>query len=252
MTGDDGLGRVFGSVAGEYDRWRPSYPPEAVEWVATRVDGRSAAEIGAGTGKATVSFLAAGFDVVAVEPDPAMADVGRQRAPAARWVVAAAEEWEGEGRPFDLVYGAQAWHWLPESLDARLVCFVRPGGALALIWNRPDHERRQTHFDDLYRRYLPDPDMSRRRMLHRRDDAHWTGRLEAAGTTVETFEQPWSVDMSTEEYVGLIGTFSDHLTLASEPRRALEAGIAARIDDMGGTLRVDYVTRVYLGWVGHR
>lgn len=250
MTGASDLGRIFGSVADEYDRWRPAYPTEAVTWIADRVDGRSAAEIGAGTGKATELFLAAGFAVVAVEPDAAMVAMGRSRASSATWVEVTAEEWEGDGGPFDLLYGAQTWHWLPESADDRLVSVVRPGGAVALMWNRPDHERRQEHFDDLYRRHLPDAGASRRRALHRRDDLHWVARLEAAGTVVETFDHPWSIEMTTSEYLGLIGTFSDHLVLDEEPRRALEEGIAARIDAMGGTFRVDYVTKVYLGRVG--
>ena len=249
MNGDDASGRVFGSVADDYDRWRPGYPGEVVEWVAGRVEGRRAAEIGAGTGKATRSFVEAGFEVVAVEPDRQMVAVGRRRVPGASWVEVTAEEWEGGMGAFDLVYGAQSWHWLPPALDGRLAAAVRPGGALALLWNRPDHERRQEHFDDLYRRYMPHAGESRRRTLHRRDDRHWVDRLAAVSAEVETFEHAWSTVMTTRRYLGLTGTYSDHLALGEERRRALEDAIARRIESMGGSLRVDYVTKVFLGRV---
>lgn len=243
-------GRVFGSVAEDYDRWRPSYPPEIVERISDEVEGRWAAEIGAGTGKATELFLASGFAVTAVEPDEDMAAVGRLRAPSATWVVAGAETWDRSGRPFDLLYGAQSWHWIDPRWDRRLAEAVRPGGALVMLWNRPDHVRRRTDFDDLYRRYLPDGDgASRRRLLHQRDDTHWIERLEAVAGHVEVLRAAWSTTMSTSGYLGLVGTYSDHLTLADARRRPLEEGIAARIDAMGGSITVDYLTVAYLGRV---
>ena len=57
----------FGAFAEEYQRWRPGYPPDAVDWLvppgATRV-----ADVGAGTGKLTGSLLQRGLVVDAVEP----------------------------------------------------------------------------------------------------------------------------------------------------------------------------------------
>jgi ubiquinone/menaquinone biosynthesis C-methylase UbiE len=61
VTREADLARVFGQVAEDYERWRPSYPDQVVDWVAERCRGRRALEIGAGTGKATRSFVARGI-----------------------------------------------------------------------------------------------------------------------------------------------------------------------------------------------
>ena len=46
----------FGAVAENYDRYRPSYPPQLVDDVCALLPGRRMVEIGAGTGIATGQF----------------------------------------------------------------------------------------------------------------------------------------------------------------------------------------------------
>src|SRR5215469_13086922 len=64
----------FGSQAAAYDTYRPTYPAAFVDWaLATRPDtGLPVVDLGAGTGKLTEGLLAAGAEVIAVEPDPAI------------------------------------------------------------------------------------------------------------------------------------------------------------------------------------
>ena len=73
----------FGSVAEQYDRHRPGYPPELVDEVLTYADahaGDRALEVGAGTGRATLIFAQRGLKVTALEPDVDMAAVASKRA----------------------------------------------------------------------------------------------------------------------------------------------------------------------------
>ena len=71
---------VFGEVAEQYDRARPSYPDELFDAIIEHGGlhaGDAALEIGAGTGKATRGFVARGLAVHALEPSPGMARVLR-------------------------------------------------------------------------------------------------------------------------------------------------------------------------------
>jgi len=137
MTGDKVQALVFGEVAEEYDRVRPGYPPTLFEDMLGYSAPTTALEIGAGTGKATVTVASRGVQVVALEPDPAMALVLRQRVAglAVNIAMASLESYEPE-EPVDLVYCAQAFHWTDEKTRwSRTAAALRPSGSLALFWN---------------------------------------------------------------------------------------------------------------------
>src|SRR2546423_5465556 len=78
--------RSFESVAAEYERHRPEYPQEALQWAAERLGlepGARALDVGAGTGKLTRGLVALGFEVVAVEPGAPMLEQLRAALPEA-------------------------------------------------------------------------------------------------------------------------------------------------------------------------
>lgn len=132
------LARSFGSVADTYDRGRPGYPREAVDWLVGR-PGSTVLELGAGTGKLTAGLVAAGHDVHATDPDPAMLEILRERVPEARASVTAAEEIPLGDRSVDVVVAAQAFHWFDhERALPEIARVLRPGGCLALVWNARD------------------------------------------------------------------------------------------------------------------
>jgi SAM-dependent methyltransferase len=141
MAGDKVQALVFGEVAGEYDRVRPGYPPALIDDVLAYAPADPVAlDIGAGTGKATLAFADRGVRITALEPDPAMALVLRERGAGygVHIAMSSLEAYEPE-QPFDLVYSAQAFHWTaPETRWPRTASVLRPGGALALFWN---HDR---------------------------------------------------------------------------------------------------------------
>ena len=59
----------FGSAAEVYERARPSYPPESVDWVLARTGvglGDTIVDLGAGTGKLTRLLAPSGARVIAV------------------------------------------------------------------------------------------------------------------------------------------------------------------------------------------
>src|SRR6185312_12633036 len=59
----------FGEEAAAYERGRPSYPPDAIDWLLPR-QARDVLDLGAGTGKLTTRLVERGLSVVAVDPIP--------------------------------------------------------------------------------------------------------------------------------------------------------------------------------------
>lgn len=130
--------RSFGSAVDAYDRGRPTYPREAVEWLVGQ-DAATVLELGAGTGKLTEQLVALGHDVWATDPDEAMLDVLRAKLPDTRATAASAEELPVPDRSVDVVVAAQCFHWFDlERALPEIARVLRPGGHVAVVWNYRD------------------------------------------------------------------------------------------------------------------
>ena len=132
----------FGAQASAYERGRPSYPPEAVDWLLATGTGqpvRDVLDLGAGTGKLTSRLVERGLRVVAVDPITEMLDVLRESLPDTPALLGSAEQIPLDDDSVDAVLVAQAWHWFdPERAIAEVVRVLRPGGRLGLLWNVRD------------------------------------------------------------------------------------------------------------------
>lgn len=131
----------FGSGAADYERHRPGYPEDLVAEVVAYA-GRpvlTALEIGAGTGKATRVFAAAGIDVLATDPDAGMLAELRRRVPSTVSTQQAAfEDLDGAGT-YDLVFAAAALHWTdPAGRWARVASLLVDGGVFASFGGQVD------------------------------------------------------------------------------------------------------------------
>jgi len=205
---DSQRARVFGRFAQDYDRWRPGYPPAAIDWLvppgATRV-----ADVGAGTGKLTAALLGRGLCVVAMEPDADMLAVLQQGHPAAEAVLAAAEDLPLADASVDAVLVGQAWHWFDHQkalAQARRV--IRPGGWLGLIGNAP-HPRTpwQLELAQL------DPDPAQRTF----NDEEWE-HAGLDGLAVETLKVPWQEEISAGMLRARMATFSAYAVMPDDER----------------------------------
>jgi ubiquinone/menaquinone biosynthesis C-methylase UbiE len=137
----DARARSFGQVADLYDRGRPGWPAEAIEWLLGP-EPLDVLDLGAGTGKLTAALLAAGHRVTALEPSEGMREVLAARlgeAPAATVVDGRAEAIPLGDDSVDAVVAGSAFHWFERepTLD-EIGRVLRPPGVFGLLGNRYD------------------------------------------------------------------------------------------------------------------
>ncbi|WP_273732796.1 class I SAM-dependent methyltransferase [Mycolicibacterium septicum] len=128
----------FGSEAAAYERGRPSYPPETIDWLLPE-GAQDVLDLGAGTGKLTTRLVERGLDVIAVDPIPEMLELLSNSLPDTPALLGTAEEIPLADNSVDAVLVAQAWHWFdPERAVKEVSRVLRPGGRLGLVWNTRD------------------------------------------------------------------------------------------------------------------
>ncbi len=127
----------FDDRAELYAKFRPSYPPEAIDAVLEGLGDPAqlvAADLGAGTGIVSRLVADRGVRVLAVEPNAQM-----QRAAIphghVRWIEGQAEATTLDASSVDLVVCGQAWHWFEPGATCREISRIaRPGARLVLLW----------------------------------------------------------------------------------------------------------------------
>jgi SAM-dependent methyltransferase len=128
----------FGAAAAIYERARPGYPDDALDWLLPGGSPR-VLDLGAGTGKLTRLIAARGLDVTAVEPSDGMREQLHEALPGVTALNGSAEQIPLDDASVDVVLVAQAWHWVDvprASVEVARVLAV--GGRLGLIWNHGD------------------------------------------------------------------------------------------------------------------
>lgn len=245
----------FDAVATQYEQYRPSYPAQLIDDVVTLSGLQPDAhvlEIGSGTGKATRLFAQRGYAVLCLEPGQNLVDVAReslQAFPQLRFHKSRFEEWDAGRKRFDLIFSAQAFHWVPQEIRfVKTAALLKPKGHLAIFWNMyPDIGGAiRRGLDEAYRRYAPELVREETPLdaLIQQRAASLAAEPQFENVIVRTY--PWAARYKTEAYLGLLNTYSDHLRLPEPKRQRLFAAIAALIEKNGGEIERPYLAVLYL------
>jgi SAM-dependent methyltransferase len=130
-------GGRFTSRADAYRRYRPDYPAALFDEIL-RDEPRIVADLGAGTGIASIALASRGIEVFAVEPNVAMREEGA-RHERIHWIDGRAEATTLADASVDLVTCFQAFHWFdPIAAIREFLRILRPDGRIAAVWNERD------------------------------------------------------------------------------------------------------------------
>jgi SAM-dependent methyltransferase len=223
----------FGAAAEEYDRHRPRYPQTLIADLVIR-DRLRVLDVGAGTGIASAQLMAAGAEVLAVEPDARMARVAAAKGiPVERGTF---EEWDPAGRRFDLVVFAQSFHWVePVRALQKVASILRPRGRLALLANRiTPTAPTQRELDEINTDYL---DVTGRSTVN--PEGELATMFDQHGFNVQRRSFVERLHYTTEEYLDLVATYSNRLTLDPTARAELRSRLEQRIGATGVDARND-------------
>jgi SAM-dependent methyltransferase len=224
----------FGSVAAGYAAHRPDYPAEAVAFLVGE-RRRRVLDLGAGTGLLTGVLLAAGHEVVAVDPaEPMLAEL------AARYPQVTTHVGEAEAVPLPdgSVVAGQAAHWFdPEPAAVELRRVLRPGGIVGLVWNTRDEE---VPWVAALGRALADEARG-----HEADQAVVDAFTRALGARVEHHRSGVVQRLTPEQVVAGIATRSYVATMDDARRDAFLGEVRAVLDTHPDTLGRDVLELPY-------
>jgi SAM-dependent methyltransferase len=143
----------FSATVDLYARYRPSYPPELLDWliqVAALGPGARVADLGCGTGISTRLLAARGLDVVGVDPNEAMLAEARRQGGGARYQRGEAAATGLPDGSMSLVVAGQAFHWFDLAATQReLARVLVPGGRAAAFWNTRAHTPAMDEYEAL-------------------------------------------------------------------------------------------------------
>ncbi|MEV0564223.1 class I SAM-dependent methyltransferase [Dactylosporangium sp. NPDC050588] len=221
----------FGAAADLYDRIRPRYPREALQWAIP--EKSEICDLGAGTGILTRQLRDLGHHTIAVEPDDKM----RAKIPGE------ARKGDATHIPLpdasvDVVTAGQAYHWFyGEPAHAEIARVLRPGGRFVPIWNIRDERvpwvaESSTLFDGARERDAFDETAVQ-------DFGPLFGPVERG-----TFE--WSATHTRESFLELVRSRSYYLVSGDEARRRLEEQLL-EVLPRTEEFELPYVTYAYIG-----
>lgn len=246
----------FNEDAANYDKARPSYPNELFNDIIAYSNinqNSNILEIGIGTGQATRPFLELGCKVTAVELGSDLAEYTSTKfASYNNFSIINADFIEADLKSgcYDLIYCATAFHWLPqEEAYRKIKKLLKPNGTLALFWNHPFPNREDDKVNMASRRVYdkyrhtdkPITEFSEKDLEKRKNELAQNGFK-----SVEAKLYKRTRTLTSQEYIALINTYSDHRALPNDIKIAFENEMLCVINSLGGKINIYDTIDLYL------
>ncbi len=238
-----------------YDLYRPSYPIEIYDYICKYIvlnESSTLLEIGVGTGQATLPFLKKGYKITAIEYGDNLANLTKSKFNSYNnlEVINIPFENYSTNMKFDLIYSASAFHWIEQPYGyEKAISLLEEEGLLVLFWNRPmivEPNNIKFELDEVYSEILgwkfnliP---------LAERVSSNLSEFKEHHLNVINNkiFTNPMKRKFNSVSYIGLLETYSDHITLDSVKKKKLYSKISAIIDKNNDAIVIQDMVDVYI------
>jgi SAM-dependent methyltransferase len=240
------LRTTFEQVPELYDRARPQYPPQIfddlVELAELPAKARIA-EIGCGTGQATLPLAERGFVITCIELGEELAAVARRNLAEfsnVNVITANFENWQPEHSEFDAVVAFTAMHWIrPDLRYTKTAALLREHGRIAVVSTQHVLPRGGDPFfvevQEDYEAVVPDDPRTQagaagpprpEAVADLGEEIAASGRFRNTGAS----RHVWDVTYGADDYIAVLETYSGHRALDDETRERLLSRIHRRIE----------------------
>ena len=243
-----GMEWTFDTEAEQYEKMRPGYVPALYEDIFSYIPINGAShvlEIGIGGGQAALPFLETGCSLTAVECGGNLADLccrKFRKFSGFTVVTTRFEEFEQNAHTYDLIYLASAFHWIPEAEGyTKVFNMLKNGGVFARFANHPffdkGREELSKEIEKIYEVYMPGSHAP---------EEYGEEKVEKCAliaekygfTDISYYLYRRTRTFTAREYIGLLGTYSDHIALEEHIRKDFFSDIENTIEKFGGKITI--------------
>ena len=245
------LERNLDTVASTYAKLRQGYSKPLYQAVLDYIPIHACSrvvEVGIGGGQATEPVLQTGCHLTAVELGAhfcAICENKFQDYPNFSVITGKFEDILFDAGAYDLIYSASAFHWVPEEIGyPKVYAMLKSGGAFARFANHPFCDKGRPalteEIEALYGEYYYKFYQSKQQTPkeYGSDEARSRAMIaEKYGFTdirYALFHR--TRDLTAQEYVALLGTYSDHITIEDAIRTKFFDEIEGAINRHGGVI----------------
>lgn len=245
---------IFEQVPEQFDKWRPRYCEELFQDLILFADldeKSEVLEVGPGTGQATEPILKTGCTYTGIELGKSFCEIMKNKFRSYKnlnLVNADFETYPFEKEQFDLVYSAAAFQWIPEQIGyPKAYDILKSGGTFAMFMIRPDirpgggytDEPLFSQIQEVYARYFyPE--------IEYKCNLDYEAREKYDFVALARREYLKTREYNADDYVSLIGTHCDHISLKEPNKTYFYEGIRKAILDSGDKITLYDKITMYL------
>ncbi len=247
---------LFDTIVSDYAQARPGYPQQLMDdllSVTKLSKNANVLEIGCGAGQATQLLVNNQMNITAVELGKNLAEYTKNRFieyPHIQIHNSAFEEFIAEKNSYDLIFSASAFHWInPEIGYQKAFDLLKDIGWLLLCWNSKADQKDVPIFkqiNQIYEEVVPEMNENKNSKIFQHETRIEHLIKDGLFSTPLFFVYSYDRVLNADEYVQLLGTYSDHIALDIDKENTLFTKISDLIRKNENTITLNYELKTYL------